>query len=57
MSMHEPGYWTADRFAELENGGDQSDFVEALFDANDAFLQQILDSKYGKQEAGFGNVC
>jgi hypothetical protein len=50
MEMHQPGYWTDERMKESAGVIGEPDTAADLLDGDKSFLQQILDSKYEKQD-------
>ena len=50
MEMHQPGYWTEERMKESAGVIGEPDAAADLLDGEESFLQQILDSKYEKQD-------
>jgi hypothetical protein len=53
MEMHTHGFWTRDRMMEAAmtiGDAETSDVLESLLDEDKSYQQQILDSKYEKQD-------
>jgi len=50
MEMHKPGYWTRERMQQVGGMIGEPDVAQDVLDGEESFLQQILDSKYEKQD-------